>query len=235
VEVMRNSYKNLEPRGGTFAHVFAITVSSVGVYIYQSYGARGYTLLQNIEKYNSKFPLNHNDGLGFVEKFTKLVQLSFDMNGKWTVEINDLYNQLFDIDLCLFKSMEIGSQYDPYVKIQTFPFDLNTVKENFELNLAKYNLPKYKCLDFEVANGKRNKDTMKYCIGGVKQKYIPKFTDYPIENNFNNYLSISCQLCGLSSSLGLLQCSACKKVSYCCKNHQKTHWKSVLKNECNKG
>jgi hypothetical protein len=54
VEVMRNPGM----RSGTFAHGCVMTVSPVGVYVFQSYGPRGYTLLQHMEQHHETFPLS---------------------------------------------------------------------------------------------------------------------------------------------------------------------------------
>ena len=47
------------------------------------------------------------------------------------------------------------------------------------------------------------------------------------------YYCTTCKACGLKASM---KCSACKKVSYCCKEHQVLDWKqhkSVCKGLCN--
>ena len=47
------------------------------------------------------------------------------------------------------------------------------------------------------------------------------------------YYCTTCEACGLKASM---KCSACKKVSYCCKEHQVLDWKrhkSVCKGLCN--
>jgi len=58
VEVMRNPSKGWASRPGTFAHCFVVTVSPSGVYLYQGYGPKGYTLLQHITKHDVSYPLS---------------------------------------------------------------------------------------------------------------------------------------------------------------------------------
>jgi hypothetical protein len=72
VEIMRNPSKNggRTLRPGTFAHSFVITVSRGGVYVFQAYGPRGYTLLQNME-YHSESGRN-TSGTCFGETGLKI-------------------------------------------------------------------------------------------------------------------------------------------------------------------
>jgi hypothetical protein len=119
VEIMRNP--TLRPgtfklRPGPFAHSFVMTVSPAGVNIFQAYGPRGYTLLQNMQDHSvggtkQTFPLSIEEDAGdiWIDTFEKIAG---EFIGKWTKEVNDAYKFCFEVDLVKLGCMKIGSQLD---------------------------------------------------------------------------------------------------------------------------
>ena len=114
VEIMRNPSKSggRTLRPGTFAHSFVITVSRGGVHVFQAYGPRGYTLLQNMEYHSESgdgisFPLSLAEGKDWVKRFE---EFSCELSGVWTQAVNDAYDYCFDVDLVKMGCMKIGSQ-----------------------------------------------------------------------------------------------------------------------------
>lgn len=148
-----------------------MTVSPAGIFIYQGYGAVGYTLLQYMDRNSTRFPLTHTEGREYAQSVTHLLKLSVDHGGKWTKAVNDVYQTLFDVDLLKMGNMKLNMQFDPFVKVQSHPFSAETVTRNFAL-LPSCNLPQVKCVDADIASGKITKGTSRP-DGGDKARYTP--------------------------------------------------------------
>jgi hypothetical protein len=82
VEVQFNpGSKNGQLRPGTFAHMLSMSISPVGVYIYQGYGPIGYTLKEYMDKNEIKFPLSLEEANLFIKNFTRFFCLVHDQKG----------------------------------------------------------------------------------------------------------------------------------------------------------
>eukprot|EP00804_Cyclotella_cryptica_P025265 CCRYP_010372-RA/>CCRYP_010372-RA protein AED:0.22 eAED:-0.16 QI:0/0/0/1/1/1/2/0/429 len=184
-----------------------------GVYFYQAYGPRGYTLLQYLKAHEDEFPLSLEKGRAWVKEFQ---MFAGDLVGIWTERINKAYKACFDVDLVELGCMKIGSQMDMHVKVEEDHFDTRTVQKNFDI-LPKQNDSFYPpCQDDAVALGK--KTPRKHTTppdGGVPHYYVP--------------LVLRCSMCGKhppkNGSGQHKQCSRCKKVFYCSKECQASDWK----------
>jgi hypothetical protein len=235
VEVQYNPRsKNGRQRPGTFAHMMSMTISPIGVYIYQGYGPIGYTLKEYMDKNAVKFPLSLSEATLFIKNFTKFFCLAHDQGGGWTKDINGLYEDLFDVDLIKIGSMKIGSQFHPYMSVESNVFNLRTVQDNYTRNMPKFNQRKEACMDHLIASGVTPNKHANF-DGGIRRSYTPKFADYPI-NTTSDKVEFDfkyCAYCLYSKSHGVLSiCSQCRLVSYCCKEHQKAHWKASHKKIC---
>ena len=225
VEIMRNPGKRhgmgMLLRPGTFAHSFVMTISKTGVYLYQAYGPRGYTLLQYLKAHEAEFPLSLEKGKAWVDEFQIFAG---DLVGIWTEKINKAYKACFDVDLIELGCMKIGSQMDMYVKVEEHRFDARTVQKNFDL-LPQKNICSYPpCHDDAVATGKKppGKPTTPP-DGGVPHYYVP--------------VVLRCSKCGKPPPKNYpgkhKHCSHCKKVYYCSKECQVGDWKLQHHKECN--
>jgi hypothetical protein len=133
VEFMRNLVKKgtrFDLRPGTFAHSYVMTVSPVGIYLYQAYGRRGYTLPQNIEEHDASYPLPLATGEAWVQRFEKLAA---DLSGVWSPKPNAAYKLCFGVDFVEFGNMRIGCELDAYFNVYAFRSDADLVKKNFAL------------------------------------------------------------------------------------------------------
>jgi len=217
IEVMRNPAKRgsmFGTRPGTFAHSCIMTVSPVGVYLLQAYGPRGYTLLQNIEQHDESYPLSLTEGEAWVKRFE---QISAERRGIWTKEVNEAYTHCFGVDLVSFGNMRIGSQLDAYVKVYSYEFDNNLVRENLALLPMPSTAKKPVCRDgiFAVSGPVVRS---KAPDGGVKHYYVP--------------VVLRCGFCGGSHSPSSKRCAICKTVYYCNKECQTKDWKLRHKKAC---
>ena len=221
VEIMRHPCTmhrgRLIQRPGTFAHVLVMTISKAGVYLFQAYGPRGYTLMQYMDKHEIDFPLSLSDGKKWVNHFEVF---SADPCGLWTEEVNEAYTKCFDIDLENIGCMKVGSQMDVFVQVEEHVLDARTVKANFEL-LPKPDSSYPKCTDGIRAKAKKPPEGY-LPDGGVPHYYIPIIS--------------TCGRCGTPPpSRGKHnQCSRCKKICYCSKDCQVADWKIRHKKECQK-
>ena len=224
VEIMRNPGKIrgicIELRPGTFAHSFVMTISAKGVYLYQAYGPRGYTILQYMKAHETEFPLSLEKGKAWVDQFQVFAG---NLSGVWTQEINEAYKGCFDVDLLHLGCMKIGSQMDMYVQVEVHHFDVPVIQKNFAL-LPQQNASRYPpCRDGAVATAKRAPPGYTP-DGGVPHYYVP--------------LVLRCAKCGKLPPItgGRYakhgKCSRCKKVFYCCKECQLSDWKSRHRRAC---
>jgi MYND finger len=209
VELMRNPGKNggRTSRPGTFAHCFVMSISPAGLYVFQAYGPRGYTLLQNMESH-SEFPLSLAEGKGWVTRFE---EFSGELSGVWTQEVNDAYAHCFEVDLVKLGGMRLGSQLDAYFTTVAVKFDANRVRENFAL------LPM--------------PDTARYpkCRDGVTAKARMPPADYTPDGGKLHYyvpVIVRCARCGKNESGRNQRCSRCLKVRYCSKDCQVADWQA---------
>lgn len=221
VEVMRNPSKGFTQRPGTFAHSLVMTVSPAGVYIYQAYGPRGYTLLQNIRRHSksgdgSTYPLSLEDGEAWVSRFE---EFTGELNGSWTRKVNEAYSSCFEVDLVGLGCMRIGSQLDAYVTVNSVEFDADTVRKNFALLPLPDSREYPRCKDGAMATAKAAPLGYKP-DGGVAQYYVP--------------LILRCGRCGKSNSSSHMRCSRCKNVRYCSRECQLEDWSPRHKKACNK-
>lgn len=220
VEVMRNPSKNggffPVQRPGTFAHVFVMTISKAGVYLYQAYGPRGYTLLQYMQEHEDDFPMSLVEGKAWAEK---LEVFAADPIGIWSEEANEAYAFCFGVDLIKLGCMSVGSQMDVYVQVEEHIFNWKTVENNFSL-LPQPDFPSYpKCRDGTMARSK--KPPPGYAPdGGVPHSYVPLVT--------------KCWRCGKGAPRMKRHpsCSKCKKACYCSKECQVDDWKLRHKKVC---
>jgi hypothetical protein len=217
--------------------MLSMTISPIGVYIYQGYGAIGYTLKQYMDKNARKFPLPLSEATLFIKNFTRMFRLAHDQRGEWTKDINGLYEDLFDVDLIKIGSMKNGSQFHPYMSVESNIFDLRTVRDNYTLNIPRFTLRKEACMDHLIASGVTANKHANF-DGGIRRSYTPKFADYPNAETSAEKIELDfkcCAYCLYSKSHGALSlCSQCRLVSYCCKEHQKAHWKASHKQTCGK-
>lgn len=216
VEIMNNPAKGWGSRPGTFAHVFVMTISKDGVYLFQAYGPRGYTLLQYMEANASKFPLSLKEARSWVDRFNVFAA---DFCGKWTEEVNEAYKSCFDVDLVKLGTMKVGSQMDMYVKVEETRFDTETIRTNFGL-LPQPDFSRYPpCGDGAVAKSKQAPPG--YAPdGGVPHYYVP--------------VVLRCGKCGTMAPMGKQHnhCARCKKVFYCSRECQVSDWKLRHKTVC---
>ena len=220
VEVMRHPAKRhgsrFIQRPGTFAHVFVMTISKAGVYLYQAYGPRGYTLLQYMENHDKDFPLSLAEGKLWVEQFEVFAT---NLCGIWSKEASEAYTRCFDVDLVKLGCMKVGSQMDVYVQVEEHVLDARTVQNNFDM-LPQPDASSYPpCVDGVIAQAK--KPPKGYIPdGGVPHYYVPLVT--------------RCGHCGKPSPPHGKhdQCSRCKKVCYCSRECQVADWKLRHKKDC---
>ena len=222
VEIRRNPgkkglYRKSQNRPGTFAHNCVMTVSPTGVYLYQSYGPRGYTLLQHMESETDRYPLSFDDGMTWVNRFQ---YFTGELGGKWTLEVNQAYEFCFGVDLIKFGNMRLDNQLDVHVDVYTHQFDADLVRKNFSLlPLPDTTNLKEICKDGIQA---KSKPVGRYSPdGGVPHYYLPTF--------------LRCGHCGCGASSGDISfkvCTACKLVRYCSKRCQVEDWKLRHKVTC---
>ena len=215
VEIMRNPSKNrYQLRPGTFSHSCVMTISPSGVYIFQAYGPRGYTLLQHIEDHDDSFPMTLADGETWVQRFEEFAS---QPAGMWTEKTNDAYLFCFGVDLISFGNMKLGSQLDAYYIVDTFPFDKTLVQSNWAL------LPK-------------PKTSYPNCNDSLSAKSLPKQKFKPDGGVTHYYIPIvrSCgnMLCKHSVTIAKMRCAACKCIYYCSRDCQVEDWSHKHKNEC---
>jgi hypothetical protein len=219
VEVMRNPVKKgtwFDLRPGTFAHNCVMTVSPVGIYLYQAYGRRGYTLLQNIEEHDASYPLPLATGEAWVQRFE---EFAADLGGAWTPKTNAAYKFCFGVDLVEFGNMRIGSELDAYFNVYAFRFSADLVKKNFALLPRRDDSgTKIPCLD--GVDAKSTKDApSKRPDGGATHYYVP------------TVIRCGYRHCG-ANTIRNKRCVACKIVHYCSKDCQVKDWKLGHKNVC---
>jgi hypothetical protein len=217
VEVMRNPGSIFTgQRPGTFAHSFVMTISKAGSFIFQGYGPLGYTLLQHMKSHSDKYPLDENATKEWLDKFEVFAA---ERGGMWTKDINEAYKYCFGVDLIKLGCMNVGSQLDVFVRIESCTFDSNTVDQNFDL------LPRHRssgskvpCLDGHKAKAKRPPARFTP-DGGIKHYYIPEI--------------LRCGLCHkIQEDQPHKRCAKCKAIHYCCREHQVDDW-SNHKRICN--
>ena len=61
-------------RPGTFSHSCILTVSGAGVYAYQGYGPRGYTLKQHMQENEESYPMSPLQADVWLQRFEQLHQ-----------------------------------------------------------------------------------------------------------------------------------------------------------------
>jgi len=178
IDIVRNPSTGMQTRPGTFAHLLSLTVSPIGVYVYQGYGPRGYTLKQYMQKHS--VPLTFEQAKEFGRKMTKFLMANVDAEGRWTLQSNQLYKELFEVDLNALNCMSKGAQFDAYMVVETAVLLAPTVAKNFDVNLPKIreNI-KMKCADEEIANGECVPGRVGKPNGVVPRRYSPSFVDYP--------------------------------------------------------
>ena len=203
-----------------------MTVSPAGVYIHQSYGPRGYTLLQHMEEHDKehvlhtsdssiKFLLSSDDGDLWVQRFE---EFAADLGGVWTTAVNAAYKYCFDVDLVALGNMRIGSQLNVFVQVYPHVFDAKLVRSNLSLLPLPDDGEKIPCLD--GAEAKLTRPHPKHVPdGGVKHYYVP--------------VVLRCGSCGANDGSNKA-CAVCKKVYYCNKTCQTRDWKLRHKKVCKK-
>jgi hypothetical protein len=212
VEIMRNPAKRGTLRPGTFAHAFVMTVSPAGVYLYHSYGPRGYTLLQHMEKRDVSYPMSFEDTELWLQRFG---EFAADLGGVWTKTVNAAYAYCFDVNLVNLGAMHIGSQLDAYYTCQTMEFDANLVRQNFAL--LPFSSSQRDCADGKYAKSNK-KEKGHVPDGGVAHYYVPTV--------------LRCGSCGAHHSSNMKRCTECKKVSYCGRDCQVKDWKLRHREVC---
>jgi len=112
--------------------------------------------------------------------------------------------------------MNIGSQMDALVTCHSFSFNTEVIRRNFDLLPISDSSSTIVCLD--------GKECKKQAIGeyrpdgGVKHSYVPKV--------------LRCGRCGIFTEGTMKRCGACRKVYYCCKEHQVDDLKARHKAIC---
>ena len=212
VEIMRNP----GDRPGTFAHSCVMTVSPLGVHLFQSYGPRGYTLRQNIEEHDDKYPLSLDEGVAWVQRFEVFAA---DLGGMWSSKTNSAYRDCFGVDLIELGNMREGSQMDLYVDVKSFPFTAGGVQANFAL-LPQPSRSKIPCPDGKDAKSGASAMGRFRPDGGVPHYYVPTV--------------LRCAFCGTAPRKGcdFQKCSRCKVVRYCGEPCQVNDWKARHKKVC---
>jgi hypothetical protein len=219
VEVMKNPAESnrqqvLQARPATFAHSCVMTVSPAGVYLFQAYGRRGYTLLQHMETHNEVYPLSLEDGEAWVHRFE---EISTECSGKWTTQVNAAYAFCFGVDLVKFGNVSTGSQLDADFAVYEFQFDASTVQRNFALLPRADKTGKIvACRDGANALSDKLLPGEVRPNGGAKHSFIP---------------GMRCGGCGVIKE-GFKRCASCKSVTYCCKRCQASDWKMRHKQVC---
>jgi hypothetical protein len=170
VELMRNPAKpSGVMRPGTFAHTCIMTISPDGVYLYQGYGPRGYTLLQHMQKHASSYPMSISDAEAWVQRFE---EFAAELRGGWTTAANDAYAHCFDVDLVEKGIMRIGSQLDLYTSVYTLEFSALRVRQNLNLLPQPDSNNKAPCSDgTDACQSSLHPEYIPN--GGVKQYYVP--------------------------------------------------------------
>jgi hypothetical protein len=215
VEIQRHPAKSkFVLRPGTFAHTLVMTVSPAGVYLFQAYGPRGYTLLQYMKKHDAKFPMSLSEGKPWVERFE---EFAAELGGVWTKKVNDAYDFCFDVNLVELGNMRIGSQLDAYTTVYSYEFDANLVRRNFDLLPQPNGGRKIPCHDGESA--RQTKLSPRYTPdGGIDHYYVP--------------VVLRCGHCGANESKNRKTCASCKKVYYCGRDCQVKDWRERHKKVC---
>ena len=207
-------FRNPNFAGGTFQHSFVMTVSPAGVYIYQSYGPRGYTLLQHMKEHHSSFPLSFESASAWVKRFEVFAA---DLGGEWTPAVNAAYTECFGVDLVALGNMRLGSQMDAFIQVHPMEFDANLVYQNFRLLPLSHGRPTAAICSDGVDAKSSVPHPMYRPHGGVRHYYVP--------------LVLRCANCGNASD-SKSRCGRCSKVYYCSKDCQSADWVARHKKAC---
>ena len=224
VDIMRNPSKRqnrMLSRPGTFAHVFVMTVSPAGVYLHQSYGPRGYTMLQHMLQHDGaaapegkpRYPMSFEAGKDWVARFE---DFAANGGGVWTPEVNAAYADCFEVDLSAHGNMRIGNQLDAYITVEEHVFTAERVRQNLALLPRPSGAPKTACLDGEAA-ASTALPSKHIPDGGVPHTYVP--------------VVLRCGRCGAVPQ-SPNRCAGCKVVVYCSRECQKLDWKPRHKRLC---
>lgn len=216
VEVMKSGAYS--PRGGTFPHQWTMVVCRDGVWMFQGYGARGYTLLQYMERHQKKgdFPMSHEAARAWLADLERFMNESVRSGGRWTDTANELYLRLFEVDLAAYGNILFGAQFDPFLRAFSHPFTLATVQGNFDglPALAEGSYRPRRCIDSAIADGRISTGSG-MPDGGVPRRYTPTFASGPADPHDQCALLA----CARSSSVGLSVRDAWDRT-YCCVEHR---------------
>jgi hypothetical protein len=61
-------------------------------------------------------------------------------NGEWNQEANNIYNEIFNIDLLHTKCMKLHDAFDPFLVVTTHECSMPVIHENFNRLLPKCKL-----------------------------------------------------------------------------------------------
>ena len=242
----------------SFSHTFTMVVSFAGVFIYQAYGPNGYSLQDYFERHNALS--SHREGRSFVVKLTNLMKSSRDERGRWTETSNELFKELFEVDLVSLGHMTYESPFNPFLVVEMHLFNAKMVYETMNM-LPKSNISSLvgrsqerplKKLFLSDNSSSITTSTRKSLLGGSSQlmngsssssllshnrspKIKSRFVDYPLNESyadFNDPLDLSCSFCSFRSSHRISMCkNNCGLAYYCCYEHERRH-RSVHKEVC---
>lgn len=241
----------------TFSHSFAMVISFAGVYVYQAYGPMGYSLPEYLQRHEKL--LSHRQGREFVNKLTLLMKLSYDHGCQWTESSNQLFSDLFEVDLISMGLMALGSPFEPFLVVEMHYFTAKMVYEtanilpksnissidgfkgtkdvNIEKTTTSHTMTASKSFHGDASHS--TTESLSSSANPVTRNRAPvaksRFVDYPLKashTDFEDPFKLACAFCGFRSTHKISMCkNNCGLAYYCCYEHERRH-RSVHKEVC---
>ena len=237
----------------TFSHAFTMIISFAGVFVFQCYGPLGYSFPEYLQKHEKLRP--HRMGREFVNNVTHLMKSSYDNGYQWTESSNQLFTDLFEVDLVSLGHMTLGSPFEPFLVVELHYFTAKMVYETANI-LPKSNITSVdgfrKGVKIEKSMTSHAMTTSRSFLSD--SSYTPpeslspslnfrnravvirsRFVDYPLKAShvdFADPFKVACAFCGFRSTHRISMCkNNCGLAYYCCYEHERRH-RPVHKEVC---
>ena len=236
----------------TFSHTFTIVISFAGVYVYQAYGPFGYTFPEYLQRHEKI--MSHRTGRDFVNKVTLLMKLSYDSGYQWNEYSNQLFEDLFEVDLISLGQIALGSPFEPFLVVEMHYFTAKMVYETANI-LPKSNISSLdgyigsKAAPTENISALQTMKTIQSFQGdgsyslpaanhisrnrviAIRSRFVdhPSYVSYA---EFDDPFKMACAFCSFRSTHRISVCkNNCGLAYYCCYEHERRH-RPVHKEVC---